>query len=406
MKNAIEQSTRQLPILFTSVNGKSKTGIGGALSMLVKWDAELTNKIDVDETEWDDLNFSIQESEQEHQYFRSLLLEEMISRESSLDKLQLIETVVIYFVRLMDTMFTYTTSKDATNNIKITAEKICQHFYQTFQFIEEFFGSYINKERKAPAAFAEIDRVEIIKKLKKVKAAFIPTSETTNSLMDIIFTVITDKLSDSTVISINSISYMRQLTKEIERQSKPILEENLRDVLYSLNFNDENFVMAEYERFATLTPDTFVKNERIRLLKQEQKRINQLTVRLNCYWDNSVPSLKEQINGWINEEIQFIELGTSALLKQNGVAENCDKIQTSLTVAKLAVIVRLLVVDKIIINRQIAPALRTVAKIFTTLQKDEISFGSLETKYHAPDKTTITNVRDMLFKWINILGKI
>ena len=67
---------------------------------------------------------------------------------------------------------------------------------------------------------------------------------------------------------------------------------------------------------------------------------------------------------------------------------------------------RLLVVDKIIINRQIAPALRTVAKMFTTLQKDEISFGSLETKYHAPDKTTITNVRDMLFKWINILGKL
>ena len=406
MKNAIEQPARQLPILFTPVNGQSKTGIGGAVTILVKWDAELTNKMDVAKTDWNDLNFRIQESEQEHQYFRSLLLEEMISRESSLDKQQLIETVFIYFVRLMDTMFAYTIAKDATNNIKLAAEKICQQFYQTYQFIEEFFGSYINKERKAPAAFAEIDKVEIIKKLKKVKASFIPPSETRNSLMNIIFTVITDKLSDSDAISINSISYMRQLSKEIERQSKPILEENLREVLYCLNFNDENFVLAEYERFAVLTPDTLGKNERIRLLKQEQKRINQLTVRLNCYWDNSVPALKEQINGWINEEIQFIEAGTNAVLKQNGVAENCDKIQTSLTVAKLAVIVRLLVVDKIIINRQIAPALRTVAKIFTTLQKDEISFGSLETKYHAPDKTTITSVRDMLFKWINILGKL
>ncbi len=406
MKNAIEQPARQLPILFTPVNGQSKTGIGGAVTILVKWDAELTNKIDASKTDWDDLNFRIQESEQEHQYFRSLLLEEMISRESSLDKQQLIETVFIYFVRLMDTMFAYTIAKDATNNIKLAAEKICQQFYQTYQFIEEFFGSYINKERKAPAAFAEIDKVEIIKKLKKVKASFIPPSETRNSLMNIIFTVITDKLSDSDAISINSISYMRQLSKEIERQSKPILEENLREVLYCLNFNDENFVLAEYERFAALTPDTLGKNERIRLLKQEQKRINQLTVRLNCYWDNTVPSLKEQINGWINEEIQFIELGTSAALNQNGIAENFDKIQTSLTVAKLAVIVRLLVVDKIIINRQIAPALRTVAKIFTTLQKDEISFGSLETKYHAPDKTTITSVRDMLFKWINILGKL
>jgi hypothetical protein len=46
------------------------------------------------------------------------------------------------------------------------------------------------------------------------------------------------------------------------------------------------------------------------------------------------------------------------------------------------------------------------AKIFTTLQKEDISFGSLETKYHAPDKTTINAVRDILFKWINILGKL
>ena len=145
MKNAIEQPARQLPILFTPVNGQSKTGIGGAVTILVKWDAELTNKIDASKTDWDDLNFRIQESEQEHQYFRSLLLEEMISRESSLDKQQLIETVFIYFVRLMDTMFAYTIAKDATNNIKLAAEKICQQFYQTYQFIEEFFGSYINK---------------------------------------------------------------------------------------------------------------------------------------------------------------------------------------------------------------------------------------------------------------------
>jgi hypothetical protein len=50
--------------------------------------------------------------------------------------------------------------------------------------------------------------------------------------------------------------------------------------------------------------------------------------------------------------------------------------------------------------------LRLAAKIFTTLQKEDISFGSLETKYHAPDKTTINAVRDILFKWINILGKL
>jgi hypothetical protein len=50
--------------------------------------------------------------------------------------------------------------------------------------------------------------------------------------------------------------------------------------------------------------------------------------------------------------------------------------------------------------------LRVAAKIFTTLQTDDISFGSLETKYHAPDKATINAVRDILFKWINILNRL
>ena len=69
-------------------------------------------------------------------------------------------------------------------------------------------------------------------------------------------------------------------------------------------------------------------------------------------------------------------------------------------------LLRLLVFDKIIIIRTVAQMLRVAAKIFSTLQKDNISFGSLETKYHAPDKTTINAVKDMLLRWINILGKL
>ena len=72
----------------------------------------------------------------------------------------------------------------------------------------------------------------------------------------------------------------------------------------------------------------------------------------------------------------------------------------------MALLIRLLVIDKIIINRAVAPMLRVAARLFTTLQKDDISFGSLETKYHAPDKATINAVKDMLFKWINIVSKL
>ena len=65
-----------------------------------------------------------------------------------------------------------------------------------------------------------------------------------------------------------------------------------------------------------------------------------------------------------------------------------------------------MIVDKVITNRIVAQVLRIVVKTVTTLQRENISFGSLETKYHNPDRGTISAVKDMLFRWINILGKL
>ena len=79
------------------------------------------------------------------------------------------------------------------------------------------------------------------------------------------------------------------------------------------------------------------------------------------------------------------------------------KLATRMAILSKFVDDQVTVVDSIQLE---APKTSAISKMVTTLQKDEISFGSLETKYHAPDKATITAVRDMLFKWINILGKL
>ena len=145
--------------------------------------------------------------------------------------------------------------------------------------------------------------------------------------------------------------------------------------------------------------------EKIVALRFEQKKINQLPLKPNCCYNPNMPPLKEQINGWIDEEVKYLENIQPGKVADK-LNENEDKIHTSLSVAKLAVLLRLLIIDKIIINRTVAPMLRVAAKIFTTLQTDDISFASLETKYHAPDKATINAVRDILFKWINILNRL
>ncbi len=87
-------------------------------------------------------------------------------------------------------------------------------------------------------------------------------------------------------------------------------------------------------------------------------------------------------------------------------SEQDEKLHLSLSVAKIALLFRLMIIDKVITNRIVAQVLRIVVKTVTTLHRENISFGSLETKYHNPDRGTISAVKDMLFRWINILGKL
>ena len=123
-------------------------------------------------------------------------------------------------------------------------------------------------------------------------------------------------------------------------------------------------------------------------------------------FDSNQPSVKRQLIEWINAEMKRLELIDKNATNSDFQINPENKIQTTLSVAKLAVLIRLLVVDKIIINPTIAPMLKTVSKLFTTLQKDDISFGSLETKYHAPDKATLNMMKEIMQKWVGILGKI
>jgi hypothetical protein len=64
-----------------------------------------------------------------------------------------------------------------------------------------------------------------------------------------------------------------------------------------------------------------------------------------------------------------------------------------------------MVMDKIILNRVVAQVLRIIIRTVSTTQTENIGFSSFESKYHKPDKGTIIAVKDMLFRWINILNK-
>lgn len=280
------------------------------------------------------------------------------------------------------------------------------HLQASLDFIEDFFSNYFDKNEKVPIAYLEITKGKIGRRLQKLTFVFNSScvdQALTKAIVQSIKHFICCKIDKS--ISYADLKYYKLLLDELASQ-EPLSTQSVRRTLYQLNFNEYAFIDFESERIHALNETIQSKAEKIAALRFEQKTITQYPEKLNTVYDISMPSLKEQVNGWIDAEIKFLENGNSAEKELKAQIDAGEKINTSLSVAKLALIIRLLVVDKIIINRTVAPMLRVISKMVTTLQKDEISFGSLETKYHAPDKATITAVRDMLFKWINILGKL
>lgn len=334
-----------------------------------------------------------------------LILDEMIGRNAVKDKEQFIRMVQMMATRLLDHLSIYAN----TNLNKTTSDSVLsfiQILLKTIYFVQEFFGKYFDKNERVPAALATIYNKEInslAEKLKHVLSSSMPADTGLSEVINNHFMEPTESHQHN--VTYRQLFYEKELLQELLKEYN-FTSSSIRNILYYFNFNCSGFVIYEFDRLVNLLTPLASKAEKINLLRSELKSISQLPVRINYYFDENMPSLKEQVSAWIAEEIKYCEAGNFIQVANSSGIDPENKINTTLSVAKLGLLIRLLVVDKIIVNRTMAPMLRTVAKTFTTLQREEISFGSLETKYHAPDKATIGMMKEMLQKWIHILGKL
>ncbi len=335
-----------------------------------------------------------------------LILDEMIARNTARDKEQFVRTVQMMLTRLLD-RFSYCLAKMTSNSSSNLLKELSQALLNTIHFLQDYYSAYFDMNEKAPALLSTIHKAKIRRLADDLTEKW---SHTTLAHTDIV-EVIKHCFIDTSPYTNDGYTY-RQLYYEKELLIELLkcnsdTAETVPKILHHFNFNYSGYIRYEFKRVTNQLSSLSTKVERINMLRTEMKMINQIPARLQYAYDENMPSLKEQLSVWIAEEISYCEAGLVAHLSNNTASIDAEcKIHTTLSVAKLAVLIRLLVVDKIIINPTVAPMIRTVAKTFSTLQREEISFGSLETKYHAPDKATINTMKEMLQKWINILGKL
>jgi hypothetical protein len=349
----------------------------------------------------------INQSEAERDKTRDLLIKGIIDKPKIRDKQQYVQVNQALLIRLLDRLYHYKQTEGLDERTLHLYNTVSRHLETSLNFIEDFFSNYFDRNEKVPVSYFLHFIGELAGQLQLLKQRWQADPALDHALTAILVNNFNQYCKrQKSGITYNELVYQRSLMNELLSDGTAISETSVRDILFYFNFNDDDYVAYIYDKLNALLESQSTKREKLDTLRYEQKTINQLRTKLNIQLNRSMPPLKEQVARWIEEEIKYLEVAPVAGLSLKNEKEPEDKIHTSLSVAKLALLIRLMVIDKMIINRVVAQVLRITVKTVTTLQKESIAFGSLETKYHNPDRGTINAVKDMLFRWINILNKL
>lgn len=379
--------------------------------VLNKWESLIYTKIipfqvNVDSFSDEYIQSLIEQSNKEQEQVRNAMMEWLIDNPKTRDKQQFVKLNQAVLIRLLDKLYSY---KREESNEQITNlyESVSRHLENALNFIEDFFGNYFDRNERVPAGYLKISLEELGDKLERLKATLVENSSVCQNLGEIIINGFNkfcyQRLQN---VTYSELIYQKDLMDELLTDETLKSEQTIKEVLFYFNFNDPDYISYLYKKLSTLMESFDIKQEKISQLRFEQKTINQLTTKLNVQLSVHMPSLKEQVSQWIEEEIKFLEAEPQEIIPFKMQDEQDEKLYLSLSVAKIALLIRLMIIDKVITNRIVAHVLRIMVKTVTAVQKENISFGSLETKYHSPDRGTINAVKDMLFRWINILSKL
>lgn len=214
-------------------------------------------------------------------------------------------------------------------------------------------------------------------------------------------------------LTFRRLMYFKKLINELEDylQSSSDGTNHVSKLISSMiymNFNSYKFfahcteqIKEQYQVKETLT-------EQLDTLALTSKIINQTQQKPGVAYRPQRDSLKNTLIDWIDEEVNFLMKRHQLTLNMNLTKTdmpNDFKLNTSLSVAQLACFVRVLLEEKVIINRNQREVLKFFAQFTRTKKAENVSPESLRTRYYNVDTSTKEAVKDIIINLLNNLRK-
>ncbi len=340
------------------------------------------------------------------------LVASLFDLEKQSDVESLVQNYQSVIIKLLNDLYSYQLNHNNNKSLLSFYISINSSLSDILTYIEKYFSIHFNIDEKVPDIYYLIYSKDFEQQLSELNLQ-LKNKSVDQELISIINSAYSFTSNDSNkhTFTYRNIIYLKELISEL---TGVVLDKSLhksaRDVLLYLNFNKLEFfkylvdnLQEEYNKVKT-------SEAKLELLQYQRKLFRQMHTKPNFALFFELPSIKEQVLYWIEEEINFVE-------SQNKEAEQLpekketeqkteSKISVTLSVGQLGYLIRILTLGKVITNNNQSDIIRIFASNFRTYKTEEISYGSLYGKYFKPEPAAIREVKDVLLRLINLMNKL
>jgi hypothetical protein len=348
---------------------------------------------------------------------------QLIKQVFSSEKEEMIELYIqrhqFEIIRLADTVLHYISSKNdkgihsntISNSVKDLYKQLYLYLEELLTFIEKHFAKYFDQEGAIPISYRQIVELEV-KKNDKFLQKKLSQLNVDPSLIEIILHPFKHFQTTKSAVSFREVSFLRELSKllsnlEIREDQNP--NQIIIDNLIYINYNDLILLNYITKQFTSEIMKLSASAEQLEQLSLYYKNINQTQIKPGFYYYKQQQSLKEMLQSWIQEEIEFLktkrQLNMIIPASTIELEKQSELVQVALSAQQLSFFLKLLVEEKIILNKNQLELIRRMAKNFKTVGKEQPSAGSIRNKYYSVEQSTAKSIKDILIKMLNRINK-
>jgi len=363
--------------------------------------------------------YMIKITQEKHQV-RMALIEEVFT----LKKEKLVESFIQRYqsaiINLADDIFQFIRIVEASQPPQPPSELTVVTVYrdaikcleELLTFLEKKFNRYFNVDEKIPESHKILLQSKFSIPLKAVQKQY-KNIHINNALLELVSDPFQKfiKAGIEKQYTYRQVQYLKTLQEELaavlSAHQKSVTQAMIMDLLLYLNYNNHSFINYYISHIASAVNEVESVTGQSEKLAWWLKTISQVQVNSGIGYKIKDPSAKEQLIGWIADEMAFIDRKqerTSIVPANNEKVTGPNfSVKTTLSVKQLALFTRLLVDTGAIETPNITALLAFIAENISTGKAEAISATNFRIRYYDTDEPTKRKLKEQLMDMINYL---